>query len=269
MIDAAMHIVIPDTQVRPGVNTAHLRWIGQYIAEHAGGHPDVKIIHLGDHWDMKSLSSYDKGKKSHEGLRYSADIKAGNAGLAELDEPILEFNKGLRRKWRPRKILLRGNHEDRITRAIEQDAELDGALSLDDLESPGWETHDFLKPVEVDGIHYSHFFYNPMTGRPYAGQSIDTRLKTIGHSFSMGHQQTLAYGLRFVAGRSQHGLVAGACYLHDEEYKGPQGNAHWRGVVVCHQVERGSYDPMFVSLDYLCRKYEGVRLNRFLVRHYA
>ena len=82
----------------------------------------------------------------------------------------------------------------------------------------------------------------------------------------MGHQQTLLYGIRYVAGRSQHGLVAGACYLHDEDYKGPQGNAHWRGIVVKHQVDAGSYDAMFVSLSYLCARFEGVSLDKFLGR---
>jgi hypothetical protein len=69
-----------------------------------------------------------------------------------------------------------------------------------------------------------------------------------------------------VNGRSQHGLVAGACYLHDEDYKGPQGNAHWRGVLVKHEVRAGSYDLMQVSLDYLARRYEGMSLERFTER---
>jgi hypothetical protein len=94
-----------------------------------------------------------------------------------------------------------------------------------------------------------------------------TRLKTIGHSFTMGHQQTLDYAVRYVNDRSQHALIAGACYLHDEDYKGPQGNKHWRGIVVCHQVEQGSYDPMFVSLDYLCRRYEEQPLEQFQQRY--
>ena len=103
-----------------------------------------------------------------------------------------------------------------------------------------------------------------MTGKPLGGAAA-TRLKTIGHSFTMGHQQTLDYTVRFLSnGQQQNGLVAGACYLHDEDYKGYQGNAHWRGVIVKHQVCDGSYDPMFVSLDYLCRRYEGRPLSQFM-----
>ncbi len=121
--------------------------------------------------------------------------------------------------------------------------------------------------VDIDGIAYSHYFYNPMTGRPYGGQNIETRLKTVGHSFTMGHQQGYWVGMREALGSRHRGLVAGSCYLHDEDYKGPQGNSHWRGIVVCNQVERGSYDLMEVSLDYLCRRYEGLRLTEWMERY--
>ena len=84
----------------------------------------------------------------------------------------------------------------------------------------------------------------------------------------MGHQQTLMYTVRFVSDQSQHALVAGSCYLHDEDYKGPQGNHHWRGIIVCHEVRNGSYDPMFISLNYLCRRYEGVELETFIAKKY-
>lgn len=254
------HIIIPDTQSKSGVPDDHLGWVGRYIAEQFAGQPNVTIVHLGDHWDMPSLSSYDRGKKTMEGRRYIADIKAGNRAFARLDKPIAAKAPD----WQPRKVLLRGNHEDRITRATEADAQLDGLLSLDDLDSRGWEVYDYLVPVEIDGVTYAHFFANPMTGRPFGGQSIDTRIKTIGYSFTMGHQQTYMHGIRFLTnGRAVQGLVAGACYLHDEDYLGPQGNGQWRGIVVCHQVERGSYDIMQVSLDYLCRRFEGLRLDEW------
>ena len=254
------HVVIPDTQIGPGVPTVHLEWIGQFIADEYAG-DDLTIIHLGDHWDMPSLSSYDRGKGPMEGRRIVEDIRAGNRGFALLDAPISAVPK-----WEPRKVVLRGNHENRITRAVEENAQIEGLLSLDLLNTLDWEVHGFLDVVDIDGVAYSHYFYNPMTGRPYGGQNIDTRLKTIGHSFTMGHQQGLGYGLRDVLGQMHQGLVCGSAYLHEEAYKGPQGNAHWRGIVVCNQVENGSYDPSFISLDYLCRRYEGLRVSEFLER---
>lgn len=269
--DTSVHVVIPDTQVKPGVPDVHLEWIGRYIADQFGDRKNVTVIHLGDHWDMPSLSSYDKGKKAMEGRRYLEDIAAGNEAFARLDAPLSEFNKGKRKPWLPRKVLLLGNHEDRISRACEADAQLDGLLSLDDLnaEKLGWEVIPFLQPIFIGDIGYCHYWQNTMTGKPMGGTAL-TRLKNLGHSFTMGHQQTLDYAVRFVRGKSQHALIAGACYLHDEDYKGYQGNAHWRGIIVAHEVNNGSYDPLFVSLDYLCRRYTGMTLERFRkknVRH--
>lgn len=266
------HLVIPDTQSKPGVPNDHLRWIGLYIRDKQ---PDV-IVHLGDHWDMPSLSSYDKGKKAMENRRYAEDVEAGNRDFALLNQPLDQFNYGRKRRsqdlYLPRRVLLRGNHEDRIRRAVEDNAQLDGTLGFEDLESPGWEVRDFLEPVFIDGIGYSHYWANPMTGKPYGGM-IQTRIKTIGHSFTMGHQQGLDQGLRFIQGpngpQMQRGLVAGSAYLHQEDYKGLQGNAHWRGIIMKHQVDGyGGYDIMEVSLDYLCRKYEGTDLATFMKSNY-
>lgn len=259
------HLVIPDTQVKPDVPMFHLEWIGRYIADKQ---PE-KIIHLGDHWDFPSLSSYDKGKKQMEGRRSDADIATGNLGIEMLNAATDELNarrrRGGRKQYRPERHLLRGNHEDRLQRAIDCNPQLDGVLTFDDLKAPGWDVHPFLQPVWLDGVAYAHYFYNPNTGHPLSSMA-PTRLKQIGHSFTMGHQQTLDYALRPVGNTMHHGLIAGACYLHVEDYKGPQGNSHWRGIVMCHEVEDGNYDPMFVSLNYLCRRYEGMTLAEFALR---
>lgn len=266
-----IHIVIGDTQIKDDVPTAHLGWIGRYIVDQFAGQ-DVTIIHVGDHWDMPSLSSYDKGKRAMEGRRYRADIDAGNRGFDLICRPLARYNakraKARKRQWWPDRHFTLGNHENRIVRATEEDAQLDGVVSLDHLNASawGWKVHPFLEPVEIDGVVYSHYFYNPNTGRPYCGENLFTRLKTIGHSFTMGHQQGLQHAIRPVGGGRHQGLVVGSSYLHDEKYLGPQGNAYWRGIVVCHQVERGAYDAMFVSLEYLCRRYEKKTIAEFLRR---
>ena len=259
-----VHVVIPDTQAKYGVPTAHLTWIARYIAEKFAGRPNVRIIHLGDHWDMPSLSSYDrKGGSLMEGRRYTTDIRYGNEAWHLLVDPM----RGLGFDCH----FLHGNHEERIVRAGQQDAQLDGLVTLSDLavhETPEWQQHPFLKPVVLDGVMYAHYFANRMTGRPLSGQSMDARIKTIGRSFTMGHQQGLWFGRREVVGGQAHlGLVAGSCYLHDEDYLGAQGNDHWRGIIVCYDVHRGDYDPKFVSLNSLCKRYEGKSLGVFKGRH--
>jgi hypothetical protein len=250
---ASVHIVIPDTQQKRGVPSIHLEWIGQYIADEYDD-ANLTVIHLGDHWDMPSLSSYDKGKKAMEGRRYVQDVDAGNEAFAKLHDAFATVHA--------RRVFLFGNHENRVTRAAESDAQLDGIVTLDHLDTRCWERHEFLEPVLIDGVTYAHHFYNPMSGTPYGGQNLETRLKTIGHSFSMGHQQGLKWG-RVDTIRGPHlGLIAGSCYIHDEDYLGPQAIKYWRGIVVKHNVRDGNYDPMMVSLDYLARRYEGKSLSQ-------
>lgn len=249
------HLFIPDVQAKEGVPMEHLEWIGQYIVDKK---PDV-IIQIGDFADMPSLSSYDKGKKSFEGRRYKKDIKAAKEAMDLLLGPMRKHNEkaraGHRQQYKPRMVLTLGNHEERIERAVNDQAELEGLISYDDLPYGDWETHDFLKPVYIDGVCYAHYMANPMSGRPFGGQAALV-LKNVGHSFVVGHAQKLEVATRHLTtGQQQWGIVAGACYMHNEDYKGYQGNHHWRGIIMLHDVKDGSFDPMFVSLDYLRKRY--------------
>jgi hypothetical protein len=248
-------LFIPDVQAKEGVPFDHLDWIGRFIVDKK---PDV-IIQAGDFADMPSLSSYDRGKKCFEGRRYKKDIGAAREAMDRLLAPLKEFNKRQREskhaQYKPRMILTLGNHEERIKRAVEAQAELEGIIGYHDLPYEDWEVYDYLEPVFIDGICYTHFMANPFTGKPYSGMSA-TILKTVGTSFVTGHVQKLDVATRhLVSGEQQWGIQCGACYLHDEEYKGYQGNHHWRGVIMLHDVMDGSFDPMLVRLDYLGVRY--------------
>ncbi len=250
------HVFIPDTQVKPGVPTDHLTALANYIVDKR---PDV-IVHVGDHWDMPSLSSYEKpGSKYFHDKSYGADIDAGNVAFRLLNDPIEKeiqrINNNKKRKWNPRRVFLKGNHEDRIRRALHDTPQLGGAISPDDIDTCGWEVHEYLKPVEIDGILYCHLFQNPQSlVRGALTGTMTNRLNKIKQSFSQGHQQALDWGQQYTSsGRRIVGLVAGAFYQHEEEYMGPQGTNYWRGVVYKHEVNHGEYDPMFLSLNYLRR----------------
>jgi len=162
--------------------------------------------------------------------------------------------------YKPRFVLTLGNHEDRITRHADANPELDGKVSVDDLDyaSFGIEVITYREPIEIDGVSYCHYFYNPNTGKPYAGANLETRLKTIEMSFTMGHQQGLQIAIRDIAnGKRQRGLVCGSFYQHSEPYKGPQGNSHWQGIIMKHEVKDGNYDLGEISLNFLRRKFGG------------
>lgn len=249
------HLLIPDVQAKDGVPLDHLTWIGNFIVDKQ---PDV-IVCIGDFADMPSLSSYDKGKKSFEGKRYKLDIKAATKAMDLLLEPLKAFNKHQKdikqKQYKPRMVMTLGNHEHRISRAVEMQAEFDGVIGYHDLPYDDWEVYDFLDPVVINGVMYVHYLANPMSGKPYAGTALN-QLAKVQHSFCVGHKQTLDTATYFTPlGKQTWGIVAGACYQHDEDYKGYQGNAHWRGIVVLHDVHDGSFDPMMVSLKYLKERY--------------
>ncbi len=252
------HLVIFDTQVRPGISLDYLSWIGQYIVRKQ---PDV-IVMIGDHADMPSLSSYDKGKRSAEGKRVQEDIQAAIKGMEVLLKPLydlqLEQAQIGAKVYVPRMVLTLGNHEDRITRHVEANPELHGFLSMDDLqyESFGWKVIPFLTPEKIDGVNYCHYFPNVMTGKPLGGTAANM-LKVIGESYTMGHIQLLDVAVRTLqaSGQQQWGVKCGSSYVHSEHYKGVQGNKHWRGIMVKHNVKGGSYDPLFISMDWLKKEY--------------
>jgi len=239
------HFVIPDTQVREGVPTDHMTWIGKYVAEKAS--PGDVLVHLGDHWDFPSLSSHDSPvKKAVELRQWKKDVDSGNAALALLDKELA----GLKIE----KHLLRGNHEHRLQRTLDDLPWLEGVLTFDALLSPGWHVHPFKEVVEIDGLLYSHYFYNPRTGYPWGGQ-VSTILKNVGRSFVQGHRQGLEVGLhQLPTGGRRRGIVAGSAYQHSEDYLGPQGD-HWRGMLMLTEVQDGDFDLVECSLDYLRRKY--------------
>ena len=251
-----IHAMIPDLQIKPGVDLSYLSAIGKYLAHKK---PD-KIILIGDVADMPSLSSYDVGKKSFEGRTYKADVESVHEGMSLLMQPIFEEQQKLvhggRKRWNPELILTLGNHEERINRAINLDRKLDGLISIRDLgySNFGWQVFPFLEVVVRDGIAYSHYFTSGIMGRPVGTASMQLNKKHM--SCVAGHQQgrQIAYGRR-ADGKEMTSIIAGSCYLHDESYLGSQGNQHWRGMYMFHNVDDGSFDEMAVPLSYLIENY--------------
>ena len=244
------HVYIPDTQVKAGVDTKHIVAAANYICDKK---PDT-IILAGDWWDMPSLSSYEKkGSKYFEGKRYMLDVEAGNEAMADFLRPI-----NRKRGYNPRIVLTMGNHEYRIERALNENPILEDAIGYHDLYLPEpIEVIPFLEPIEIDGVLYCHYFTNPQSlMRGVLGGTIDNRLNKIKQSFTMGHQQTLAWGCQYTTtGRRIIGCVAGAFYTHHEDYQGPQGQNYWRGIIYKHEVNKGEYDPMMLSVEYLLKEW--------------
>ena len=242
-------LLIADTQCKEGQSWEHLGKLGAFIVKRR---PDV-IVHIGDHWDMPSLSSYDRGTAKAEGKRVYQDIAAGNAAMNVLLHDLKKLQAKQRKNkdkiYKPRLVFCVGNHEERILRHVNANPELQGFLGFDHLRLDGWETYGFLEVAEVENILFSHYFANPLSGKPIGG-TIQNRLNKIKESFVQGHQQAFMHDKVHTLKRTLTGLVAGAFYLHDESYMGPQGNRqHWRGVVMLNNAEKGTYALEEIRLE--------------------
>jgi hypothetical protein len=250
-------MLIPDTQAKPDAPNEHMAWAGEWAAEKK---PDY-IIHIGDHWDMASLSMYDKGKKSYEGRTIRADLDAGIEAMELFMAPInaerarLQRNK--KQEWNPEMHFFLGNHEERIMRAINNDRMLDGLVGYEDLELDrmGWTTHEFNKPAIIEGIAFSHYFTSGAMGRAVSSARALVTKKHM--SCVMGHvQQTeIDISQKRADGKQLTGLFAGIFYQHDESYLGPQGNEVRRQVWMFYNVDDGQFDLHALSLDYLRKRY--------------
>lgn len=248
--------VIPDVQVKPGDDFEFLHNIGLYLVDKK---PDV-IVQIGDFADMASLSSWDKGKKSFEGRRYTHDVEAVHEAMQTLLGPIQSFNTAAARnhkeRYRPRLVLTIGNHEGRITRAVNDDPKLEGLISIDDLgyKEAGWEVYPFLDVVVIGGVAFSHYFVTGVAGR--AASTAQAQLNKKHQSCIAGHQQGFQMATAHRAdGKQITSIIAGSCYEHEEEYLGPQGNRHWRGLLMLHSVLDGEFDLVQVPLRYINDKY--------------
>ena len=141
--------------------------------------------------------------------------------------------------------MLGGNHESRITGAIENDPRLEGLISLDDLKYKefGWEVVPFLQPITVEGIVFCHYMCSGVMGRPVT--SAKALLQKCHQSVVVGHQQgrDIAYGKR-ADGKEMIALISGSCYQHEENYLNSQTNNHWHGIWFLHDVSDGACDEM-------------------------
>jgi len=213
---------------------------------------------MGDSADMPSLSSYDRGTKGFQGRTYRADIDAH----LDFSDRLWSTVRASKRKL-PRRVILEGNHERRIKKAINLQPELDGAISTDDLEMERYYDtfveYNGRSPgvITIDGINYAHFFISGVMGKAIGGTHAAFSILQKGHgSSTAGDLHLLSYDVQTgIGGRRIQGLIAGCYQDYDADWAGEANRLWWRGVVVKRNVENGNYDPEFISLDQIKKAY--------------
>lgn len=248
------HLVIPDPHAHPDFGNRRFDWLGKLILDVK---PDV-VVNLGDHFDMPSLSGYDKGTKGFEGRRYVKDISAGLDAHERMWAPIKKAKKKM-----PMRVILEGNHEHRVKRAINASPELDGAFGFSDYQFDVYYDHvveyEGGTPgiVEIDGVAYAHYFVSGVMGRALGGEhpaySLLCKQFT---SCTAGHLHTLDFAQRTtVSGAKIYGLMSGVFQDYHSDWAGVVNDLWWRGVILKRGVEGGEYDLTLISMDQLKKAY--------------
>ncbi len=228
-------LVIGDSHSRPGVSNRRFEWLGKLIGD---VRPDV-VVDIGDFADMASLSSYDKGKRSFEGRRYKKDV----ASAIEARQMITTY--AMKGSPKTTLVALEGNHEHRIWRATQDSPELEGVISVEDLQirPMGWRFFPFLAPYQKAGFTFQHYFTTGILGKAQAGENPALNLiRKQVQSCVMGHTHLFDYAeRRTVSGKKFQGFVAG-CYLDPlqwEDYAGPANKFWWRGILLLENAKDG------------------------------
>lgn len=251
------YLIIPDQHAHPDHNNDRADWLGKLILDKK---PDV-VINMGDAADMPSLSSYDKGKSSFHGMNYERDIDAHLDFQDRLWHPLRKA-----KRKQPYKVVLHGNHENRLRKVLEYDPHLAGEkygvsfknFSFSDYyheqvpyngQTPGVFT--------LDGIAFAHYFISGIMGRPISGEHHAYSLIAKQYrSCVAAHSHTADFAIRTdVQGNHIQGLVCGVYQDYESKWAGESNKLWWRGVVYLRGVEDGRYDPEFISLGRIMREY--------------
>jgi hypothetical protein len=184
-------IVIGDSHADPFNNNERYDALGNMIAYFRPNN----IIQMGDFLSLDSLSDHDEDRLYlREGRRLYDDIMAGMDAYNRMMAPTRRYNEARaankKSQYNPRKIWLRGNHEERAIRYMQQRPELVGFIpdgSMVGAEADGWEIVPYKKYAYVNGIAFTHIPMNPSINQPVRG-------KYIAATVAQGQQQTCVYG---------------------------------------------------------------------------
>lgn len=187
------------------------------------------LIGGGDHLDLSYISSFNKEKLLLlEGKRLRKDFDALNAELAML------------REYCERMIFLEGNHEERLTRAIEKQPLLQGMAELTtnvDFAKLGIEYYPLDKqPVAIGKLNVLHGTY---TGEHHAKKQLMKYMGNVlyGHVHAF---QTYSMGVPLRNDEWASWSVGCLCDKNPTWMRGP---SHWaNGFAVIYFNDAGNFN---------------------------
>lgn len=241
-----------------GVPNDRFDWLAGLIEDIK---PDY-TVDLGDGADMRSLNTFD--------TRYPQAIVAQS-----YEKDVETYNEAMDRLWgrykiskrkRPFRIGFEGNHENRIKKAIAHDPRLEGSkygVSFGHLQTDHWfdEYHEYLHSAPAvatyDGVSYAHYFSSGNFGSAMSGiHHAYGLLQKRNSSAVCGHSHKRSVYFKDDAHPNPIvGMVVGCYKGKDEGWAGQANREWWRGVVIMREVQNGSFNPQFVSMEELKKEY--------------
>ena len=251
------YLIVPDQHSHKDHNNDRADWLGKFIKDRK---PDV-VVNIGDTFDMPSLSSFDKGKASFHGASYEADIEAGVDFLDRMWHPIRKA-----KKRKPQSVFLIGNHEHRLSKVLEYQPELSGSkygIGWGDYQLDTYHNEVVYYQGQTpgiwaqDGISFAHYMVSGLMGRPIGGEHHAASLLSKNYSSCVvGHSHTYDYAIRGTStGNKIMGLVAGVYQDYDSDWAGSCNRLWHSGISYLRNVEDGTYDLEFISIEALKREY--------------
>jgi hypothetical protein len=247
--------VIPDLHIHGHSDESIPRLLARWLD---GYRPDV-VVNLGDHWDMPSLAFQTQGQHSSAiGPTFRQDVDAGIRANGVI---WASFQKS-KARWNCRRIILEGNHENRMTRHTEEPENwaLKGTLDYSILQADRFydEVVRYVGStpgiITVGGVSFRHYAVNGLArslNSVHLGAQLNAKTLT---STVVGHSHMLSYARAVSSdGRVLHGLSAGCCIGEKDfhAYAGVGQQAWARGVCCLHGVANGDYSLEWVSLKRL------------------
>lgn len=274
-------IVIPDSHAKPlwtsdfnedgckekkliPMHIANRRydWLAQLIIkeirEYEGD--NIHIVDLGDFCDLKSLSSYDKGKRPAENERIQLDIDYCRDARFRLTKPLIDLYEADPKLPKLHLTALLGNHENRWKRLRNDEPLWDCFDGLpDDISGAGemgWKMHAFLDIVEIEGVHFSHYLPNAKNEKmALATGAYPARKQFLGfhQSIVTGHSHDFSLFQPKVHNKEFISLSAGCYFEHKETYT--KGITWWAGITILDNVKDGHATVRQIPFEGIKKKY--------------
>ena len=246
--------MIPDAHSHADFSNDRFDTLGKFAADLQ---PDI-VVNIGDWFDMPSLCSYDKGTRGFEGRRFWKDLEHG----IDAQERFVHFLRRRKRKL-PRFVALEGNHEYRLTKAINHDpVMLEGIPTDFGFKDRGWEYFPYNGStpaiVSIEGINFAHYITTAGTDRAVSAehQSYNVLQRSMV-STVVGHKHIADWTRRVDGnGKTIQAICAGWFGDYIPNYAGESAKHWWSGVVVLDQVDgTGYFEHRFISLRTLEKEY--------------